>query len=115
MYVLVNSFILLNKNSVCYQRKKDLLSVGFQMHPGLFQDLGKQESEFLSTCNVERIKLQDEIIELEGRLTGDHDCSSFLDSLDNLISGSQGELNSVKKVIFFLPKVFFLLCSPFYA
>ncbi|XP_022131909.1 coiled-coil domain-containing protein 93 isoform X2 [Momordica charantia] len=61
------------------------------------EDLEKQESKFLHTCNAKRYKLQDEIIELEGRLTEDHDCSSLLDSLDHLISESQEELNSVKK------------------
>ncbi|XP_038885589.1 coiled-coil domain-containing protein 93 isoform X5 [Benincasa hispida] len=62
-------------------------------------DLGKQESEFLSTCNSKRSKLQDEIIELEGRLTGYHECSNFLDSLDDLIRESEEELNSVKKAL----------------
>lgn len=87
------------------------------MHLGLFQDLEKQESKFLHTCNAKRYKLQDEIIELEGRLTEDHDCSSLLDSLDHLISKSQEELNSVKKVNFFfffwLKAVF--ICVLFYA
>lgn len=63
------------------------------------EDLGKQESEFLSTCNANRIKLQDEIIELEGRLTEDQDCSSFLDSLANLTSEYEEELNSAKKAL----------------
>lgn len=63
------------------------------------EDLGKQESEFLSTCNSKRSKLQDEIIELEGRLTSDGECSNFLDSLDDLISESEEELNSVKKAL----------------
>lgn len=83
------------------------------MHLGLFQDLGKQESEFLSTCNANRIKLQDEIIELEGRLTEDQDCSSFLDSLANLTSEYEEELNSAKKVNFFLPEAVFYSVLPF--
>lgn len=74
------------------------------MHLGLFQDLGKQESEFMSTCNSKRSELQDEIIELGGRLTEDHECLNFFDSLDDLISASEGELDSVKKVNLFLPK-----------
>lgn len=63
------------------------------------EDLGKQESELLSPCDAQRIKLQAEIFELEGRLTGDHECSNFLDSLDNFISESEEELNSVKKAL----------------
>ena len=82
------------------------------MHLGLFQDLGKQESELLSPCDAQRIKLQAEIFELEGRLTGDHECSNFLDSLDNFISESEEELNSVKKVnFFFSPKQIFTVFS----
>lgn len=63
------------------------------------EDLGKQESELLSPCDAQRIKLQAEIFELEGRLTGDHEGSNFLDSLDNFISESEEELNSVKKAL----------------
>ncbi|XP_050938178.1 uncharacterized protein LOC103488264 isoform X2 [Cucumis melo] len=63
------------------------------------EDLGKQESEFLSTSNSKRSELQDEIIELGGRLTGDHECSNFFDSLDDLISASEEELDSVKKAL----------------
>ncbi|KAG7020360.1 hypothetical protein SDJN02_17044 [Cucurbita argyrosperma subsp. argyrosperma] len=44
------------------------------------------------------MKLQDEIIKVEGRLIGDHDSSSFSDSVDTLIE-SQKELNSVKKAL----------------
>ncbi|KAG6598836.1 Coiled-coil domain-containing protein 93, partial [Cucurbita argyrosperma subsp. sororia] len=63
------------------------------------EDLGKQESELLSPCDAQRIKLQAEIFELEGRFTGDHECSNFLDSLDNFTSESEEELNSVKKAL----------------
>ncbi|KAA0060456.1 coiled-coil domain-containing protein 93 isoform X4 [Cucumis melo var. makuwa] len=44
-------------------------------------------------------ELQDEIIELGGRLTGDHECSNFFDSLDDLISASKEKLDSVKKAL----------------
>ncbi|XP_011649795.2 coiled-coil domain-containing protein 93 isoform X1 [Cucumis sativus] len=63
------------------------------------EDLGKQESEFMSTCNSKRSELQDEIIELGGRLTEDHECLNFFDSLDDLISASEEELDSVKKAL----------------
>ncbi|KAG7029776.1 Coiled-coil domain-containing protein 93 [Cucurbita argyrosperma subsp. argyrosperma] len=63
------------------------------------EDLGKQESELLSPCDAQRIKLQAEIFELDGRFTGDHECSNFLDSLDNFTSESEEELNSVKKAL----------------
>jgi len=62
------------------------------------QHLERQESEFQLNCNVTRLELQAEVIELEGRIASGCDSKSLSHSLNQSFIEPLEKLNSAKRV-----------------
>lgn len=62
------------------------------------QHLERQESEFQPNCNVTRLELQAEVIELEGRIASGCDHKSLSHSLNQSFIEPLEKLNSAKRV-----------------
>jgi hypothetical protein len=81
------------------------------------QNLERQESALLPNCNVKRLELQAEVIEIEGRIANGCDSKSlshtlnqsFIEPLEKLNSAKMVKCFKIGKLIFLLIYLFFLL------